>query len=66
VKVGDLVRDNGDNDLGLVVSEVRSYDLDGEEGAEYVWVQWSEYENPQDTGGITMSESWIEVISESR
>ena len=66
MKVGDLVRDNGDNDLGLVVSEVRSYDLDGEEGAEYVWVQWSEYENPQRMALKAIVDGWVEVISESR
>ena len=66
LKPGDLIRDNGDNDLGLVLSEVRSYGL-GEAGpdAEFVMVQWSLYESPQRMVLAAIRGGWVEVISEA-
>jgi hypothetical protein len=63
VKVGDLIRDNGDNDLGLVLSEPRSYNL-GETGAEYVMVQWSLY-GPQKMVLKAIREGWVEIVNEA-
>ena len=66
LKPGDLIRDNGDNDLGLVVSEVRSYDLgEAGPGAEYVMVQWSEYKSPQRMVLKAIHDGWVEIISEA-
>ena len=63
---GDLIRDNGDNDLGLVVSEVRSYDLgEAGPGAEYVMVQWSEYKSPQRMVLKAIRDGWVEIVSEA-
>ena len=66
MKVGDLLRDNGDNDLGLVVSEVRSYGLE-EAGpdAEYVMVQWSLYKSPQRMVLKAIHDGWVEIVSEA-
>ena len=63
---GDLIRDNGDNDLGLVLSEVRSYGLDlpGQD-AEFVMVQWSLYKSPQRMVLKAIRDGWVEVISEA-
>ena len=66
MKVGDLVRDKGDNDLGLVISEVRSYGtIDGPEG-EYVMVQWSLYSSPQRLIMTALHHGWVEVVSEAK
>ena len=63
---GDLIRDNGDNDLGLVLSEPRSYGL-GEAGpdAEYVMVQWSLYKSPQKMVLKAIREGWVEIVNEA-
>jgi len=66
VKVGDLIKDKGDGDLGLVLSEVRSYGtVEGPDG-EYVMVKWSLYESPQRLILTAVRNGWVEVISESR
>ena len=61
---GDLIRDNGDNDLGLVLSEPRSYGL-SEAGpdTEYVMVRWSLYKNPQKMVLKAVRNGWVEIIS---
>ena len=66
MKVGDLIKDKGDGDLGLVLSEVRSYGtVEGPDG-EYVMVKWSLYESPQRLILTAVRNGWVEVISESR
>jgi len=63
---GDLIRDNGDNDLGLVLSEPRSYGL-GEAGpdAEYVMVQWSLHKSPQKMVLKAIRDGWVEIVNEA-
>ena len=66
MKVGDLVRDNSDGDLGLVTSEVCSYDIVEGPTVQFVWVRWSLFPKPQRMSTSAIEEGWVEVISESR
>jgi hypothetical protein len=62
---GDLIRDNGDGDLGLVLSEVRSYNtIEGPNG-EYVMVKWALFNSPQKMIMSAISNGWVEVLSEA-
>lgn len=66
MKVGDLVRDNSDGDLGLVTSEVCSYDIVEGPTVEFVWVKWSLFRKPQRMSMSAIEKGWVEVINESR
>ena len=65
LKPGDLIRDNGDGDLGLVMSEVRSYGtIEGPDG-EYILVKWALFRTPQRLIMSALRNGWVEVISEA-
>lgn len=68
MQVGDLVRDPEDGSIGLVTSEVRSYNI-REEGpaGEYVMVLWPSNEGePVRMDMAAIKNGWAEVISENR
>jgi hypothetical protein len=65
LKPGDLIKDKGDGDFGLVTSEVRSYGtVEGPDG-EYVMVQWGLSTRPQRLILSAIAKGWIEVLSEA-
>ena len=61
---GDLIRDKNDGDLGLVMSEVRSYGtVEGPDG-QYVLVKWNSMSTTQRLILSAVAKGWIEVVSE--
>ena len=63
---GDLIRDKNDGDLGLVMSEVRSYGtVEGPDG-QYVLVKWNSMSTTQSLIVSAVAKGWIEVLSETR
>ena len=63
---GDLIRDKNDGDLGLVMSEVRSYGtVEGPDG-QYVLVKWNSMSTTQRLIVSAVVKGWIEVLSETR
>ena len=62
---GDLIKDKGDGDFGLVTSEVRSYGtVEGPDG-EYVMVQWGLSTRPQRLILSAIAKGWIEILNEA-
>ena len=62
---GDLIRDNEDGDLGLVLSEVRSYNtIEGPSG-EYVMVKWGRIRNPQRFILSAVDKGFVEIVNEA-
>lgn len=66
MKPGDLIKDNGDGDLGLVVSEICSYNTIEGPAGQYVWVKWSLLSKSQRMSMTAIEQGWVEVISEGR
>ena len=73
MKVGDLVRDFGDGDIGIIVSEVRSYPAEVNQkraypnGHNYVMVSWpSNNHEPVQMDLLAVKNGWVEIINESR
>ena len=65
LKPGDLIRDNGDGDFGLVISEVRSYGtVEGPDG-QYVMVQWNLMRNPQIFILSAVNKGFVEIVNEA-
>jgi len=62
MKVGDLIRDNGDNEIGLVVSVVGSYN----NGERYIEVLWPHRAGPLRMSMSAYESGWVELINESR
>ena len=61
---GDLIRDKNDGDLGLVMSEVRSYGtVEGPDG-QYVLVKWNSMSTTQRLILSAVAKGWVEVVSE--
>jgi len=71
VKVGDLIRDKEDGNLGLVISPPRNYSLDSwkNKSLGYVMVYWTSVwarpMQPQVMDLAAMKYGWVEIISES-
>ena len=66
LKVGDLIRDFNDGDIGLVISDIRSYGtVEGEDG-QYVLVKWNSMKTTQRLILSAVKKGWIEVVNESR
>ena len=66
MKVGDLIKDNGDGDVGLVTSEVCSYNTIEGPAGQYVWVKWNIFSKSQRMSMTAIEKGWVEVINESR
>ena len=73
MKVGDLIRDTTDGDIGIVVSEVRYYRTETKErrvyhpNEKYAMVLWpSNNGEPVRMDMLALKNGWVEVISESR
>ena len=62
MKVGDLIKDNGDNEIGLVVSVAGSYN----NGERYIEVLWSSRASPLRMSVSASESGWVEIINESR
>ncbi len=62
MKVGDLIRDNADNEIGLVVSVVGSYN----NGERYIEVLWPRRPGPLRMSMSAYESGWVELINESR
>jgi len=62
---GDLIRDNGDGDFGLVTSEVCSYNTIEGPAGQYVWVKWNIYSKSQRMSMTAIEKGWVEVMSET-
>lgn len=65
LKPGDLIRDNGDGDFGLVKSEVCSYGTIEGPAGQYVWVQWNIFSKAQRMSMTAIEKGWVEVVSET-
>jgi len=63
---GDLIRDKNDGDLGLVMSEVRSYGTVEGPNGQYVLVKWNSMSTTQRLIVSAVAKGWIEVLSETR
>ena len=62
---GDLIRDFNDGDLGLVLSEVRSYGtVEGPDG-QYVMVKWNLMRNPQRFILSAINKGFVEIVNEA-
>ena len=66
MKVGALIKDKGDGDLGLVTSEVCSYNTIEGPAGQYVWVKWNMFSKSQRMSLSAIEKGWVEVINESR
>ena len=65
LKPGDLIRDTADGDIGLVISEVRSYGtVEGPDG-QYVMVQWNLMRNPQRFILSAVNKGFVEIVNEA-
>ena len=62
---GDLIKDNGDGDFGLVTSEVCSYGTIEGPAGQYVWVQWNIFSKAQRMSMTAIEKGWVEVVSET-
>ena len=62
---GDLIKDNGDGDFGLVTSEVCSYNTIEGPAGQYVWVKWNIYSKSQRMSMTAIEKGWVEVVSET-
>ena len=65
LKPGDLIKDNGDGDFGLVTSEVCSYNTIEGPAGQYVWVKWNIFSKPQRMSMTAIEKGWVEVVSET-
>ena len=59
MKIGNLLRETDTGDLGLVMSEVRSY---GGSTAKYIMVLWASQKSPVGVEIAVIDNGWIEVI----
>ena len=66
MKVGALIKDKGDGDIGLVTSEVCSYNTIEGPAGQYVWVKWNMFSKSQRMSLSAIEKGWVEVINESR
>ena len=65
MKLGDLIVDFGDGDIGLVMSEIRDNDVSF--CGKHVMVLWPSNEGkPVQMDMRAVKNGWVEVISESR
>jgi len=64
VKPGDLIKDLGDGDIGVVTSEVCSYNTIEGPAGQYVWVQWNTLSKSQRMSLAAIEQGWVKVISE--
>ena len=65
LKPGDLIKDNGDGDFGLVTSEFCSYGTIEGPAGQYVWVQWNIFSKAQRMSLTAIEKGWVEVVSET-
>lgn len=65
MKPGDLIKDRGDGDFGLVISEVCSYDTIEGPAGQYVWVQWNRFSKVQRMSMTAIEKGWVKVISKT-
>ena len=65
MKVGDLIKDMGDGDFGVVTSEVCSYNTIEGPAGQYVWVQWNTFTKSQRMSLDAIEQGWVKVISKS-
>ena len=63
MKVGDLIRDLSDGDLGIVTSPVRSYGTIEGPAGQYCWVKWNSLPKPQRLTMTALEKGWIKVLS---
>lgn len=64
MKPGDLIKDMGDGDIGVVTSEVCSYNTIEGPAGQYVWVQWNTLSKSQRMSLAAIEQGWVKVISE--
>jgi len=62
---GDLIKDNGDGDFGLVTSEVCSYNTIEGPAGQYVWVKWNIFSKSQRMSMTAIEKGCVEVVSET-
>ena len=68
MKVGDLIRDKENDDLGLVISPPRNYNLNNwkNKSLGYVIVYWTGDAETRQMDLAALKYGWVEIISESR
>ena len=65
MKVGDLIKDMGDGDFGVITSEICSYNTIEGPAGQYVWVQWNTFTKSQRMSLDAIEQGWVKVISKS-
>ena len=63
LKPGDLIKDNGDGDFGLVTSEVCSYNTIEGPAGQYVWVKWNIFSKSQRMSMTAIDKGWVKVLN---
>ena len=65
-QVGDLIKDLGDGEFGVVLTEVCSYNTIEGPAGHYVMVKWNGRPRPQKMLMTAIANGWVEIISEGR
>ena len=63
MKPGDLIKDMGDGDFGIVTSEVCSYNTIEGPAGQYVWVKWNMFPKPQRMSMTAIDKGWVKVLN---
>ena len=63
MKPGDLIKDMGDGDFGVVTSEVCSYNTIEGPAGQYIWVKWNEFSKPHRMSMTAVEKGWVKVVS---
>tara|TARA_Y100000034_G_C6834941_1_gene377226 strand:+ start:183 stop:392 length:210 start_codon:yes stop_codon:yes gene_type:complete len=64
VKVGDLIMDFGDGEIGIVLTEPHSYNSYVKEGVvDFVMVHWPSQRTPLRMDMDAVKNGWVEVVS---
>jgi len=64
VKIGDLIRDPADGEIGIVLTEPRSYSSYVKKGSvQFVMVHWPSAGMPVKMDMDAVKNGWVEVVS---
>ena len=67
MKVGDLIMDFGDGEIGIVLTEPRSYSSYVERGSvQFVMVQWPSQRTPVRMDTDAVKNGWVEIVSKEK
>ena len=67
MKVGDLIMDFGDGEIGIVLTEPRSYNSYVERGSvRFVMVQWPSQRAPVRMDMDAYKNGWVDIVSKGK